>query len=152
MAVRWDVSQAHGLPVLDSHVLDRNSIYKNFAFPDPAVSHDHFLQLLLPVAIHPGNAQDFSGTDLQTDGFPGPLMKAHTFQLQNGLAGFLSPLCHDVLHLPAHHLGGQLLLIGGAGVAPEHHLPLPDDCNAVRQGHGLIQLMGDEYDGLAVFL
>ena len=85
----------------------------------------------------------------QVYGVSGPLMKADILYLKDLAAG-LSPSRHHGLHLPAHHLCGQFLFIGVSSITAEYHFAFADNGYPVRQGHGLVKLVGDEYNGLAV--
>ena len=54
------------------------------------------------------------------------------------------------LHVPAHHHAGQLFTAGLGDVHRADVFALPQDRAAVRHGHDLIQLVGDEQDGFAL--
>ena len=113
---------------------------------------DGLAQLLLAAARDASHAQDLAAADIEVhvvDGH-GTLVAAdgQVPYLQQG-AGLLHQGAVDVqVDLPAHHPLGQLLLAGLGGVHGGDILALAQDGHPVRQLHHLVQLVGDDDDGV----
>ena len=114
---------------------------------------DGLAQLLLAAAGDAGHPQDFAPPEVEAhmvDG--GGALVAFDGQVpdfQEG-PGLLHHRPLDVqLHLPAHHVLGELLLAGGGGVHGTDVLPLPEDGHPVADLQHLVELVGDDDDGVA---
>ena len=70
--------------------------------------------------------------------------------LQHRLLGLGGGLVHGELHVPAHHHAAELLLGGAGDVHGADVLALAQHAASVADLHDLVELVGDEEDGLAL--
>ena len=70
--------------------------------------------------------------------------------VQHHVAGGAGLLLHMEIDIAAHHHGGQLLHGGVLRLHGAHILALAQHGAAVGHGHDLVELVGDEQDGLAL--
>ena len=116
---------------------------------------DGMHQLTLAVAVNAGDAHNFTRTHskghildcltvVQFGLNRQVLHRQHRIRRSGGL------LVHHQLHIAAHHHAGKLRLVGIGSVDGTDVLALAQHRAAVRHGHDLRQLMGDEEDGLAL--
>ena len=84
--------------------------------------HQRLAQLGLPVALHPGHAQDLARPDLE--GHPvhpdpaGLVGHGQVGHVEDHLAGLGRLLADPQLHIPADHQGGEFVLGGRRGRSP----------------------------------
>ncbi len=111
-------------------------------------------QLGLAVAGYAGDADHFTGSHLEADGFdplhPGVIDITEAVDLELGCPRQIRALVDLEAYLAAHHQLGQLLLVGILGRHVGHHLAPAHDGNLIRDGQDLPQLVGDEDDGRAL--
>ena len=117
---------------------------------------DGLTQLLLAAARDAGHAQDLAAPDIEVhpvDGH-GPLVDAdgQVPDLQQGAGLFHHGALDVQVHLVAHHELGELLLIGLGGVYGGDVLPLAEDGDPVGDLQHLVELVGDDDDGVALRL
>ena len=112
-------------------------------------SHQRLAQLGLPVALHPGHAQDLSRPDLE--GHPvhpdpaGLVGHRQVGHVQDHLAGLGLLLADPQLHVPADHQGGELVFGGRRWPLADHRAP-PQHGDRVGDGLDFLELVRDEHD------
>ena len=109
---------------------------------------DGLQKLTLAVALNGGDAEDLPGPDLKIQPLhrgQSPIVRCpQVLDLDLHLAGFAG-LFHRVLeHLPAHHHRGQDPLADVLRLLQADELALAHDTHPVRDGHDLVELVGDD--------
>ena len=112
-------------------------------------------QLCLAVAVDAGDAHNLPGPDLEGHVVDGVFLavlgvNGHALNVQNHVAGLGLVLFHLQLHRTAHHHIGQLLLVGVLDVHGTHQTAFAQNGTPVRHRHDLVELVGDEQNGLAL--
>jgi len=80
------------------------------------------------------------------------VVHGHVLHVQHHGTGLCRLLFHLQLHITAHHHAGKFFLGGVLDVHGAHVLALAQHGTAVGHGHDLVQLVGNEQDGLAFLL
>ena len=113
-------------------------------------------QLPLAIALHAGDAQNLAFSDREGDlvqHLPVPVVGEFEIPyLQHRRPGLGLLLLDGQDHVPAHHQPADLLLGGVGGVVHAHGPAAPQDGHAVRDLLDLLQLVGDEDDGVPLLL
>ena len=114
-------------------------------------------KLGLAVALNARQADDLTGVHLEGDILDGILLAliivhGHVLHVQHHGTGLCRLLFHLQLHITAHHHAGKFFLGGVLDVHGAHVLALAQHGAAVGHGHDLVQLVGNEQDGLAFLL
>ena len=114
-------------------------------------------ELGLAVALDTGQADDLPGVDLERDVPDGILLvlgalHGDVFHVQYHLARLCGLFIDLKLDITADHHAGELLLGGVLDIHSSHILALAQDGAAVGDRHDLVELVGDEEDGLALLL
>ena len=107
--------------------------------------------LLLSAVVDAGQAEDLSLADLEADVVE-PVPVGDMVELQHDLVpdmGIVPPLQHQVA---PHHQAGDLLRRGVESLYRIHHLAGAQHGDAVAEGHDLLELVGDDDDGLPQLL
>ena len=123
----------------------------------PLQSCEAIDQLCLAVSVNTGHAHDLPGTDVKADTVHGvaPVAGAgghrQPLHMEHRLLGLSRGLDHLQLHRAPHHHVGKGLLIRVLGLHRTDIFSLAQDGDPVRHGHDLIELVGDEENGLALF-
>ena len=112
-------------------------------------------QLRLAVAVDTGDADDLTGADVKADMVHGVALMgvgchAQILYPQDLLAGPGRVFHHLQLHGAAHHHVGKLLLVGIAGVDSADIAALAQHGDPVGDLHDLVELVGDEQNGLSL--
>ena len=112
-------------------------------------------ELRLAVAVDTGDADDLAPAHLQGHVLDGVVLMylaghGHVLHIQHHVAGLAGLFLHMEADAAAHHHGGQLLDGGVLGLHGADVLALAQDGAAVGHGHDLVELVGDEEDGLAL--
>ena len=114
----------------------------------------HFQEFRLAISGHPGNPQNLARADMKADAFQALdvliVTQPQVFDLQHHAAGPGGALLDLEQHLAPHHQLGQLLGAGVAGRNRRHHGAAPHHRHRVSGIHDLVQLVGDQDDGLAL--
>ena len=113
-------------------------------------------QLRLAVAVDAGDADDLAGPGLKADVVDGVAAcgygraRVRSSTCSTASPGWAGVLHHLQLHRAAHHHVGQGLLVGVLGVHGADVLALAQHRDPVGHRHDLVELVGDEEDGLAL--
>ena len=155
VAVLRDVAHAQQRPLPDGGAGDVLAAERNLAGLQGLQARQAVDQLRLAVAVNTGNADNLSRPDRKGDILHSIVVMelgghSHTLHHQDGILGLGGLLVDCELHVPAHHHAGQLFTAGLGDVHRADVFALPQDRAAVRHGHDLIQLVGDEQDGFAL--
>ena len=122
-------------------------MYRYFPGVDAFNASDGRQKLALPVARHPGQANDFAGPQVEIDVFepldPLTVAQANICDLQHLVAGPGRVLGHPQQHPPAHHQLGQRRLVSLGRLKRGHQLAAPHDRDIVGHRHDFAQLVGD---------
>ncbi len=111
--------------------------------------HQRLAQLGLPVALHPGHAQDLARPD--TEGHPvhpdpaGLVGHGQVGHVEDHLAGLGRLLADPQLHVPADHQRGEFVL-GGRRRPLADHRAAAQHGDRVRDGLDFLELVRDEDD------
>ena len=155
--VLGDVGQAQAVALPDGGMGDILAVQIDFTgghFFQPCQS---IYKLRLAVAFDTGQADNFTLTNLQAGIFyrivamhPGG--NRHVLYPQDDLTGGLFLFVGNQLHIPAHHQAGHLLYRSIGHLYGAHVFALTQDGAAIGHGLDFRQLVGDEEDGLPLFL
>ena len=150
-----DVAHAQQRPLADGGVGDVLPAEGDLAGHQGLQSRQAVDQLRLAVAVDAGDTDDLSRPDRKGDILDGVVVvelggHRHALHHQNGILGLGRLLVDHEFHVPAHHHAGELLPAGVRDVHRADVLAFPQDRAAVRHGHDLVELVGDEQDGLAL--
>ena len=117
--------------------------------------HQRLAQLGLPVALHPGHAQDLARPDLE--GHPvhpdpaGLVGHGQVGHVEHHVAGLGRLLADPELHVPADHERGELVLGGGRRPLADHRTAAQHG-DRVGDGLDFLELVRDEDDRRAAVL
>ena len=155
VAVLRNVAHAQQRPLPDGGAGDVLAAERDLAGLQGLQARQAVDQLRLAVAVNTGNADNLSRPDRKGDILHSIVVMelgghGHTLHHQDGILGLGGLLVDCELHVPAHHHAGQLFTAGLGDVHRADVFALPQDRAAVRHGHDLIQLVGDEQDGFAL--
>ena len=155
-AVLGDQGDAHVPKLVLMEAKGGPSVHDDLAGVGLAEVVEDVHQLPLAVALHAGDAQYLAlshreGYLVQHLSVPvvGVLQIPHLKHRRRGL-GLV--LLNGEDNVPAHHEAGNLLLGGVSGVVDAHGPAAPQDGHAVRDLLDLLELVGNEDDGVALFL
>ena len=113
-------------------------------------------QFRLAVARHPGNPQNFAGTDRQGYAFqpfhPLVIGNFKVFHFQHYLAGLHGAFDHIQQHLSPHHPFRQVFGAGVSGPDRRGHFTAPHHRYGIGHFHDFAQLVGDQDDGFTLLL
>ena len=112
-------------------------------------------QLRLSVSVDTGDTDDLPCPDGEGDIVHGVLLAelgghSEVLHLQNHIPGVAFLLLDGKLHIPSHHHPGQVRLGAVLHIHSADVLALAQHGAAVSHGGNLVELMGDEEDGLAL--
>ncbi len=140
----------------DADHVDRAAVELDAAGNRPANAGDRLDQLRLAVAGDTGDADDLAGAHVEGDvvdhGDAARIPDRQVLDRQLDRGGVGLALLDAQQHAAADHQLGQFLDRGLRGLARRHHRALPHHRDIVGDRHDLAQLVGDEDDGLALFL
>ena len=155
MAILGNMGHAHGIPAADAGVGDILAAQADLTAYQRLKAGKTIDELRLSVAVDTGDADDLAPAHLQGHVLDGVVLMylaghGHVLHVQHHLAGLAGLFLHMEIDVTAHHHGGQLLDGGVLGLYGADVLALAQDGAAVGHGHDLVELVGDEKDGLAL--
>ena len=114
-------------------------------------------ELGLAVALNARQADDLAAVHLERNILDGvflvlAVVHGHVLHVQHHLAGVGRLFLDLKLDITAHHHAGKLFLGGVLDLHSAHILALAQNGAAVCHRHDLVELVGDEEDGFALFL
>ena len=157
VAVLRDMAHAVLGALADGGVGDVLAIQRDLAVGQLFQTGQAVDKLGLAVALNARQADDLTGVHLEGDILDGILLAlvvvhGHVLHVQHHGTGICRFLFHLQLHITAHHHAGKFFLGGVLDVYGAHVLALAQHRAAVGHGHDLVQLVGNEQDGLAFLL
>ena len=151
--VLGDVGHTQHVPLADGHFRDVLATHSDLAGDQRLQAGEAVDKLRLTVAVDAGDADDLAPAHLQAHVLHGIVFMylaghGHVLHVQHHLAGLAGLLLHVEAAVAAHHHGGQLLHAGVLRLHRADALALTQHGAAVGHGHDLVELVGDEQDGL----
>ena len=155
VAVLRDVTHAVLGALADALVGDILAVQRKLAARQLAQAGQTVDELGLAVALDARQTNDLACVHLEGHVLHHVLLAlvvvdGNILHVQHGLAGVRGLLFHLQLHVAAHHAAGKLFLGGTLDIHRAHILALAQHGAAVGHSHDLVELMGDEKDGLAL--
>ena len=155
MAVLGDVAHAEQALLADGQVRDVLPAHGDLTAAERLQTGQAVDQLRLAVAVDTGDADDLAAAHLKADVLDGVVLMhlardGHVLDVEHDLAGLTGGLFHMEIDAAADHHGRQLLHRGVLRLDGADVLTLAQNRAAVRDGHDLRELVGDEEDGLAL--
>ena len=136
--------------------LGMGRIVEDMAGADLLKTGDGLQQFLLAGTGHARNAQNLAAVGLETDVLedlhPFVVEAVEALDLQTQVLVFGLGTVDLQLDRPAHHHLGELLGIGLGSLHRADVFALAQHCHPVGNGHDLVELVGDDDNGLAVGL
>ena len=157
MAVLRDMAHAVLGALTDGLVGDVLAVQRDLAAADLFQTGQAVDELGLTVALDTGKTDDLTGVHLKRD-IPDCVLlvlgavHGNVFHIQHHPAGVCGLFVHLQLHITANHHAGKLFLGGVLDVHGAHILALAQNSAAVCHRHDLVELVGNEQDGLAFLL
>ena len=157
VTVLRDVAHAVLGALTDGLIGDVLTVQHDLAAADLFQTGQAVDKLGLAVALDACKADDLARVHLKRD-IPDRVLlvlgivHGDIFHIQHHPAGVCGLFVHLQLHIAAHHHAGKLFLGGILDVHGTHALALAQNCAAVCHSHDLVELVGNEQDGLALLL
>ena len=157
VAVFGDVAHAVLRALADGGIGDVLAVQRDLAGVELFQTGQAVDELGLAVALDACQTDDLTGMHLEGDVLDGILLvlgvvHSNVLHVQHDLAGGCGLFFDLKLDIAADHHAGKLFLGGVLDVHGTHILALAQNAAAVCNGHDLVQLVGDEEDGLALLL
>ena len=157
VAVFGDVAHAVLGALADAGVGDVLAVQRDLAARQLLKAGETVDELGLTVALDARQTDDLAAVDLEGDVLDGVLLAlvvvdGDALHVQHDLARVGGLFIDLKLDIAADHHAGKLFLGGVLDVHGAHVLALAQDGAAVSDRHDLVELVGDEKDGLALLL
>ena len=154
MTILRDVAHAEDGTLADLHIRDILTAQRDRALFHRFEAGQAVDELRLAVSVDAGDTDDLALAHVERDLLEGVVVvelrsNREALDLQDGLAGLGRLLVDGKFHIAADHHAGKLFLRRVLDVHGADVLALAQDSAAVRHGHDLVELVGDEEDGLA---
>ena len=155
MTVLGDVGHAQQAALADGGVGDVVAAEADLAGGQGLQTRQAVDELRLAVAVDAGETDDLAAADLEAHVLDGVVLMhltghGHVLHVQHHVAGGGCLFLHVEVDVPAHHHGGKLLHGGVLRLYGAHVPALAEHGAAVRHGHDLVELVGDEQNRLAL--